>query len=136
MDCLSELKSPVFCFLKCQICVLRCSKLQILWSAVTYTKRNNKAIINSKIMATEVSLIQIISASTVFDCFVLLFFALFLCFFLLYFPYFEIFRHKKLCFLWKFHFLPEFRAYFSVFRITENWGTLLLTIQDFSFLWA
>ena len=39
-------ESLVFCFLECQICVLRCSKFQILWSSVTCTKHNyDKAII-------------------------------------------------------------------------------------------
>ena len=77
----STLESPVFCILNCWIHVLRCSRVKILWSSVTY-KTYDKANINCKNMAIEAGLIQLFGTSAVlFYWFLLLFFLLLLFFF-------------------------------------------------------
>ena len=74
-----NVKSPVFHFLKCQIRVLRGSKLQY--------KTYDKAIINCKNMATEAGWMPYFRR--LHSCVLFCFYA-----FLLYFPYFKIFGIK------------------------------------------
>ena len=107
-----NLKSPVFRFLKCQIRVLRCCKLQILRYSVPWTKQYDKAIINCKNMATGAGLIQM-------DSFVLLVCFVFMGFFI---SVFWNFLHQKSCYL-EILWIPNSMIFFSsIFSIVENWG--------------
>ena len=136
MRCL-KLKSPVFRFLTCQIRVLQCSKVQILWSSVTCTKHiwqsNYKVLIPPWVIWSTMHWIQCthctvlkihgnwtrINTANRFDP------DFWWLVILIVFSVVWNLRYQNLCFLWNsvfFYVLPKFCEFCPVFRIAENWG--------------
>ena len=150
------LKSPICCFLKCQIRVLWCSKFQILWWFLGDMHKNiyDKAIVKFwfhprvyniaynaldtvyslhwKDTATlQTGLIQIFSKCTVlFYWFLLCVYHVYVFFYCIF--VFQYFRHQKSCFLWNsefFCFLPKFHTSFC-FPYHGNWGVYVIRCRS------